>query len=151
LELALPDDAATRRLGAQIAPALTPGFRLYLRGPLGAGKTTLVRGILQGLGWRGRVKSPTYALVEVYVVSSLQLYHFDFYRFLNKREWNDSGFRDHFDSAAIVIVEWPEKAGDALPVPDLEIELDHAQRGRTLRARAFSANGERCLKRFPRD
>lgn len=146
LELSLPDEAATRTLGARLAKALVPGFKLYLRGPLGSGKTTLVRGLLFGLGWRDRVKSPSYALVEVYVVSSLQLYHFDFYRFLNQREWNDSGFRDYFDSAAVCVVEWPEKAGDALPRPDLEVVLEHADAGRKLSARAFSAVGERCLR-----
>jgi tRNA threonylcarbamoyladenosine biosynthesis protein TsaE len=147
-ELALPDEAATRRFGARLARDLGPGFRLYLRGPLGTGKTTLVRGLLGGLGWLSRVKSPTYALVEVYVVSSLQLYHFDFYRFLDKREWNDSGFRDYFDGAAVCIVEWPEKAGDALPSPDLEIVLEHADGARALRASAFSARGEQCLRRL---
>jgi tRNA threonylcarbamoyladenosine biosynthesis protein TsaE len=144
----LPDEAATRRFGARLARGLAPGFRLYLRGPLGSGKTTLVRGLLGGLGWRGRVKSPTYALVEVYVVSRLQLYHFDFYRFIDQREWNDSGFRDYFDGAAICVVEWPEKAGDALPPPDIEVTLARDGAGRALRARAFSATGERCLRTF---
>jgi len=146
LELALPDEAATRRFGVRLARCMAPGFRLYLRGALGSGKTTLVRGLLGGLGWRGRVKSPTYALVEVYVVSRLQLYHFDFYRFLEQREWSDSGFRDYFDGAAVCVVEWPEKAGDALPPPDLEIALARDGAGRALRAGAFSATGERCLR-----
>jgi tRNA threonylcarbamoyladenosine biosynthesis protein TsaE len=146
LQLVLPGEAATRAFGARLAQGLAPGFKLYLRGPLGSGKTTLVRGLLHGLGWRDRVKSPSYALVEVYVVSRLQLYHFDFYRFLNQREWNDSGFRDYFDSAAVCVVEWPEKAGDALPPPDLEVVLEHAGAGRKLSASAFSAAGERCLR-----
>jgi tRNA threonylcarbamoyladenosine biosynthesis protein TsaE len=148
LELTLPDEAAMRRFGAHLARGLAPGFRLYLRGPLGTGKTTLVRGLLGGLGWRGRVKSPTYALVEVYVVSRLQLYHFDFYRFLNRGEWHDSGFRDYFDSDAVCIVEWPEKASDALPSPDLEIALEHAGGARKLQLRAFGPAGERCLRRL---
>ena len=146
IELGLPDEAATRGFGARLARCVVPGFRLYLRGPLGSGKTTLVRGLLGGLGWRGRVKSPSYALVELYVVSRLQLYHFDFYRFLDQGEWNDSGFRDYFDSAAVCVVEWPEKAGDALPPPDLEVVLEHAGAGRKLSASAFSAAGERCLR-----
>jgi tRNA threonylcarbamoyladenosine biosynthesis protein TsaE len=145
IELELPDEAATRDLGARLGRCLQPGFRLYLRGALGTGKTTLVRGLLRGLGYGGQVKSPSYALVELYVVSSLQLYHFDFYRFLDQREWNDSGFRDYFDSAAVCIVEWPEKAGGALPAPDVEIVLEHAASGRRLRARAFTAAGKRCL------
>jgi tRNA threonylcarbamoyladenosine biosynthesis protein TsaE len=148
LELALPDEAATRGVGARMARCMARGFRLYLRGELGSGKTTLVRGLLEGLGWRGRVKSPSYALVEVYVVSSLQLYHFDFYRFLDPGEWQDSGFRDYFDGAAVCIVEWPEKAGDALPPPDVEIVLEHARAGRRLAARGLTAAGERCLGTF---
>ena len=142
----MPDEAATRRFGGRLARGVAPGFKLYLRGPLGSGKTTLVRGLLRALGWRGRVKSPSYALVEVYVVSSLHLYHFDFYRFRDPGEWNDSGFRDYFGSAAVCIVEWPEKAGDALPPPDVEIDLEHRGAGRALRARALSDVGERCLK-----
>jgi tRNA threonylcarbamoyladenosine biosynthesis protein TsaE len=143
-EIALPDEAATRRAGARLARSITPGLKIYLRGPLGAGKTTFVRGLLGGLGWRGKVKSPSYALVEVYVVSRLHLYHFDFYRFRDPGEWYDSGFREIFDSAAVCIVEWPERAGDALPPPDLELALDLATSGRTLRASA-GPSGERCL------
>ena len=148
-ELALPDEAATRSFGARLARCLAPGFKLYLRGPLGSGKTTLVRGLLGALGWRDRVKSPSYALVEVYVVSRLQLYHFDFYRFLDQRELDDSGFRDYFDGAAVCVVEWPEKAGGALPLPDVEIALEHDGAGRALRARAYSPIGERCLRTLP--
>ncbi len=146
MELALADEAATRRAGARLARCLAPGLKLYLRGPLGSGKTTLVRGLLDGLGWRGKVKSPSYALVEVYVVSSIHLYHFDFYRFREPGEWNDSGFRETFDSAAVCIVEWPEKAGGTLPAPDLELVLELAPVGRTLRARALGSTGERCLR-----
>jgi tRNA threonylcarbamoyladenosine biosynthesis protein TsaE len=145
LELSLADEAATRRAGMRLARCLASGLKLYLRGPLGSGKTTLVRGLLGGLGWRGKVKSPSYALVEVYAVSSIHLYHFDFYRFRDPGEWNDSGFRETFDSAAVCVVEWPENAGAALPAPDLELVLELAASGRTLRARAFGAAGERCL------
>jgi tRNA threonylcarbamoyladenosine biosynthesis protein TsaE len=145
LQLALPDEAATRGFGARLARCLAPGFRLYLRGALGTGKTTLVRGLLRGLGYRGRVKSPSYALVELYVVSRLHLYHFDFYRFQDRKEWDEAGFREHFDGPAACIVEWPENAGDALPPPDVEIVLEYAASGRALRARGFTAAGARCL------
>ncbi len=125
---------------------MAPGLKLYLRGALGAGKTTLVRGLLGGLGWRGKVKSPSYALVELYVVSSLHLYHFDFYRFRDPGEWDDSGFREIFDSAAVCVVEWPEKAGGALPPSDLELLLELAPVGRTLRAYGRGDTGKRCLE-----
>jgi tRNA threonylcarbamoyladenosine biosynthesis protein TsaE len=145
----LPDEAATGRCGARLAACLAPGFRLYLRGELGSGKTTLVRGLLGGLGYRGRVKSPTYTLVELYAVSRLDLYHFDFYRFRDPEEWDGTGFRDYFDSAAACVVEWPERAGDLIPPPDLELVLLHAESGRDIRMRALSAAGERCLMNLP--
>ena len=119
----LADEAATLALGAEIARILLPGVCVHLSGDLGAGKTTLSRGILRGLGFEGRVKSPTYTLVELYVISTLNLYHFDFYRFNDPEEWNDAGFRDLFNGTNICLVEWPEKAGELLPLPDLMIEL----------------------------
>ncbi|HSQ04081.1 MAG TPA: tRNA (adenosine(37)-N6)-threonylcarbamoyltransferase complex ATPase subunit type 1 TsaE, partial [Burkholderiales bacterium] len=91
---------------------------VYLTGELGAGKTTLVRGILRDLGFPGRVKSPTFSLVEVYEVSSLYLYHFDFYRFTKGSEWRESGLGEHFNPESVCLVEWPEKA-TGLPGPDL--------------------------------
>jgi len=90
----LADEPATQRLGAALAAGIAPGRVLHLSGELGAGKTTLVRGLLRELGHTGRVKSPTYPLVELYVVSRLNLYHFDFYRFKDPTEWIDAGFRD---------------------------------------------------------
>jgi len=122
-ELSLPDEAETLRLGKALAAGADNGRVLHLRGELGAGKTTLVRGLLRGLGYAGRVKSPTYTLVEPYSLSRLNLYHFDFYRFKDKTEWLSSGFREHFNPASLCIVEWPERAGDLLSAPDLEILL----------------------------
>src|SRR6266700_7019089 len=112
LNLNLPDEAATLRLGAALAAGATAGRVLHLRGDLGAGKTTLVRGLLGALGHTGRVKSPTYTLVEVYMLSSLNFYHFDFYRCKDRSEWLDSGFRDYFNPQSVCVVEWPECAGD---------------------------------------
>ena len=93
LDLNLPDAAATERLGAALAAGIGPGRVLHLRGELGSGKTTLVRGLLRRLGYPGRVGSPTYSLVEPYELSSLHFYHFDFYRLRNSSEWLSSGFR----------------------------------------------------------
>src|SRR3954471_19505337 len=123
-QLPLASEEATLALGAALAKVALPGRVLFLSGDLGAGKTTLVRGMLRALGWSGRVKSTTYALVEIYAVSRLNLYHFDFYRFKDREEWVNSGFREHFNPESLCIVEWPEMAGDLLPPPDLHINLE---------------------------
>ena len=127
LKIDLPDEAATLALGALVARGLQPGLNIYLSGELGAGKTTFVRGLLRELGFEGRVKSPTYALVELYVISRLNLYHFDFYRFRDPEEWHEAGFRDLFNPSNICLVEWPEKARDLLPIADLNLTLISVQ------------------------
>jgi tRNA threonylcarbamoyladenosine biosynthesis protein TsaE len=91
---------------------------------LGAGKTTLVRHVLRALGVVGRVKSPTYAVVEPYELPDLNVWHFDFYRFSDPREWEDAGFRDIFASPGLKLAEWPEKAVGFLPVADLVVSLE---------------------------
>jgi tRNA threonylcarbamoyladenosine biosynthesis protein TsaE len=144
--VALPDEAATLELGARLAATLRPGLVVYLSGELGSGKTTLVRGCLRALGYRGRVKSPTFALVEVYRLSRLYLHHFDFYRFNDPREWVDAGFRDVFGGDDVCLVEWPEKAGNELPPADLAIRLEHVEVGRTARITANTEAGSRCLE-----
>lgn len=141
----LPDENATLALGAALAPRLAPGTVVTLRGELGAGKTTLVRGLLRALGHAGRVKSPTYALVEVYEVSRLNLYHFDFYRFHNPSEWIEAGFRDIFNGRNVCLVEWPERAAGQLPPADLEILLEVTEPGRTATLVARSPAGETLL------
>ena len=143
----LPDESATLAFGGELARSLTPGLTIYIVGDLGAGKTTLTRGVLRGLGYTGKVKSPTYTLVEVYTVSSLYLYHFDFYRFADPREWVDAGFREHFNPDTVCLVEWPEKAGEFLPVPDVRIVLLVAENGRSLQAIAETEAGKKCLAR----
>jgi len=128
--LELPDEAATLRLGAALAVGVEPGRTLFLSGDLGAGKTTLVRGLLRALGVEGRVKSPSYPLVELYRLSRLHFYHFDFYRFKNEAEWSDSGFREYFNAQSACVVEWPERAGALLPPPTLAIRLEVTGTGR---------------------
>ena len=144
----LSDEAATLAFGAKLAKVLTPGLAIYLDGDLGAGKTTLTRGVLRALGYSGKVKSPTYTLVELYTVSSLYLYHFDFYRFADPLEWEDAGFREHFNAETVCLVEWPEKAGDFLPIPDLRIQLEVEQNGRSLHVHAETEAGKQCLARL---
>jgi tRNA threonylcarbamoyladenosine biosynthesis protein TsaE len=142
----LPDEAATARLGGKLAKCLKPGMRIYLCGELGSGKTTLIRGLLRSLGFQGGVKSPTYALVELYVVSRLNLYHFDFYRFVNFNELADAGLADYFHGDGVCLVEWPERAGDALPPPDLEFALAYKGAARDVSVNALSEAGVQCLK-----
>ena len=126
----LADEQATLKLGAHLAGFLRPGLTIFLVGDLGAGKTTLVRGLLRGLGFEGRVKSPTYTLVESYSVSSLYLYHFDLYRFKHEQEWLDAGFNELFNAQNICLLEWPERAMTLLPQADVEISLTHEGDGR---------------------
>ncbi|MDR2839415.1 MAG: tRNA (adenosine(37)-N6)-threonylcarbamoyltransferase complex ATPase subunit type 1 TsaE [Azonexus sp.] len=118
---------------------------MTLEGDLGTGKTSLARALIRALGHCGPVKSPTYALVEVYVISSLYLYHFDFYRFDSPEEFLDAGFGEYFNANALCLVEWPERAAGCLPRPDLRLRLRHEGAGRTLEASAESPEGGRCL------
>lgn len=114
----------TRAFAQRLArhPAVRDAF-IALHGELGAGKTTLVRHLLRALGVQGRVKSPTYAVVEPYELPGQPAWHFDFYRFDDPREWEDAGFRDIFASAGLKLAEWPEKAAALLPPADLDIHI----------------------------
>ena len=141
----LPDEAATLALGEALADAIAPGLVIYLRGELGAGKTTLARGVLRGLGYAGRVRSPTYTLVELYELSRLHLHHFDFYRFRDPREWIDAGFRESFNGANVSLIEWPEKAAGSVPPADVEITLTRSASGRNASFTSSSLAGQKCL------
>jgi tRNA threonylcarbamoyladenosine biosynthesis protein TsaE len=146
LTIHLPDAAATERFGARLGPLLEGGMVVTLTGELGAGKTTLARGLLRSRGIGGPIKSPTYTLVEHYPVSSLYFYHFDFYRLGSPDEWEDAGFADYFRDDAIVLAEWPERVAGLLAMPDLALSLSHADDGgRELSVEARSARGEQCL------
>ena len=144
----LADENDTLKMGAELAMVLHPGLVFYLHGDLGAGKTTLVRAILRGLGYQGKVKSPTYTLVELYAVSSLNLYHFDLYRFADPEEWEESGFREYFSPVTICLVEWPEKASGFLPPADVEITLHVRDGGRALELMSITEAGIQCLNRL---
>jgi tRNA threonylcarbamoyladenosine biosynthesis protein TsaE len=153
--LDLADEAATLDFGATLAKAIQPNLTIYLHGDLGVGKTTLVRGLLHALGYVGKVKSPTYTLVESYeikynVISSLMLYHFDLYRFNDDEEWEEAGFRDYFNTESVCIIEWPEKAKNLLPTPDLHITFSikyvGQHLGRNVNISTHSALGQQCLQ-----
>lgn len=137
--LTWPDEAACAAFAQRLAgaPRLRNPTFIALDGPLGAGKTTFVRHLLRALGVAGRVKSPTYAVLEPYEVDGLAISHFDFYRFDSAREWADAGFRDIFAAPGLKIAEWPQKAAAALPPADwwMELEPDNdTQRRVTLHA-----------------
>ena len=164
LTLELPDEHATDRLGqalAHLAAALKPdalgkllpdasaGGRIYLKGDLGAGKTALVRAFLRQCSISGRIKSPSYALLESYEVSNLYFYHLDFYRFSENADWLDAGFRDLFKNNALILIEWPERAGNLLSDPDLLIELSYAGLGRIATLSAYSEKGLSWINALP--
>ena len=148
VEVFLPDESATLALGAKLGTLLRRGMYVALHGDLGSGKTTLTRGMLRALGYDGRVKSPTYALVEHYSLSRLDFYHFDFYRFVDPHELMDSGLREAFNGEAVCVVEWPERAAGFLPRPDLSLTLSVRGRGREAVLVAESEVGRNCLKRL---
>ncbi len=120
-----PNEMATQLFASALAaqPAVRHAF-IELQGDLGAGKTTLVRHLLRALGVQVRVKSPTYAVVEPYELPDLAIWHFDFYRFSDPREWEDAGFRDIFASLGLKLAEWPEKAAGFIPRADLVVHLE---------------------------
>jgi tRNA threonylcarbamoyladenosine biosynthesis protein TsaE len=144
----LADEAATLALGSRLARVLEPGMAIYLIGELGAGKTTLTRGLLGGLGHKGRVKSPTYTLVESYPLEQLTVHHFDLYRMADPEEWEDAGFRDYFSVATVCLIEWPDKAADLLPPADITIMLSVADEGREFSFHALTDKGHACLTRL---
>jgi tRNA threonylcarbamoyladenosine biosynthesis protein TsaE len=150
--LVWPDEAATQAFAQHLAQrAALRQALIELHGDLGAGKTTLVRHVLRSLGVHGRIKSPSYAVVEPYTVvmpeGALNIWHFDLYRFSDPREFEEAGFRDLLASPGLKLVEWPEKARGILPRPDLAIHLSAAtDESRHVQLQAFTALGQELLK-----
>lgn len=142
----LMDEAALLRFGQGLAACLMPGLMIELRGELGAGKTTLSRAIIQFLGHKGAVKSPTYTLVEPYEHIQTPVYHFDLYRIADPDELHYLGVDAYFNESSICLVEWPERAGDLLPEADIVITLEHAVPGRKISVNACSDNGRAVLE-----
>jgi tRNA threonylcarbamoyladenosine biosynthesis protein TsaE len=143
-----PAEADTAACAARLAAAraLRDAF-IELHGPLGAGKTTFVRHLLRALGVSGRIKSPSYAVLEPHEAQGLSISHFDFYRFEDPREWEDAGFRDVFAAPGLKIAEWPDKAAGVLPAADLVLTLRiRDDDSRELQAQAQSARGLELLE-----
>lgn len=142
----LGDETDTLQAGAALASGLEAGLVVYLIGDLGAGKTTLTRGCLQALGHTGKVKSPTYTLIEPYTVSRLDLYHFDFYRFSTPEEFLEAGLEEYFAGQGACLVEWPDKAAPHVPPADMEVRLEVRDTGREIEVEGLTKSGQRCAK-----
>lgn len=146
MQLTIASATDMEAFGARLARACSGPALITLQGELGAGKTTLVRGLLRGLGYQGTVKSPTYTLVEPYEFGARRVYHFDLYRLGAAEELDDIGLRDYLDAEALCLVEWPERGAARLPTADLQIVLHHADAARTVTLAAHSACGRRLLE-----
>jgi tRNA threonylcarbamoyladenosine biosynthesis protein TsaE len=148
--LDLADEAAQEAFGTRLASACSGPALIFLEGELGAGKTTLTRGVLRGLGHRGTVKSPTYTLVEPYEVGGRRVYHLDLYRVADPAELEYLGLREMLAEGALLLVEWPERGAGWLPRPDLRLHIEHRPSGRHLRIDAETPDGEAILSRLDR-
>ena len=146
LQLELADEAATEALGSKLAKALALPAVVYLNGDLGAGKTTLSRGVMRGFGHQGAVKSPTYTLVEPYEFEGCSVFHFDLYRLSDPEELEFMGIREYFEQNSLCLVEWPECGTGILPQSDLDITLAYHEDARKVTIRAHSENGKDALR-----
>lgn len=151
LRLTAADAEATRSIGARLARAVVDAgvagpFVIALSGDLGAGKTTLVGGLLAALGHEGPARSPTYTLIEPYRLAGRDVYHCDLYRLRDPEELEDLGLRDLLSGPAVLLVEWPERAGERLPDPDLHLHLEYAEAGRGVTLTAGSEPARQVLE-----
>ena len=145
----LRDEAETIALGKSLAQAMVPGKKIYLCGDIGSGKTTMVRAALRELGYSDHVRSPTFSLAEHYTVAindaPVDFIHFDLFRMKNKEEFTEAGFEEYFDTDAVCVVEWPEKASGLIPVPDLEFIFLIIGTGRKCIMKGLSENGANAI------
>ena len=146
----IPDEDLMLEFGSELALACTNTAVVFLHGNLGAGKTTLARGFLRGLGYKGKVKSPTYTIVEPYFIQDQMLYHFDFYRLSDPEELEFIGIQDYFTQNAICLIEWPDKGLGILPPADLSCYIEAHEAGREIQIEAHTAEGKTILQRLVR-
>ena len=146
--VAVPDEEALVGLGRRFGAALSAPLVIFLNGELGAGKTTLARGVLRAFGHEGAVKSPTYTLVEPYALDEQSFYHFDLYRLGDPEELEFMGIRDYFSEGSIALVEWPERGRGALPNPDVSVVITVTDNGRDVAFEAITPRGVECLGRL---
>lgn len=144
--LSLENESETIYLGAIMADILTGGELVYLQGELGTGKTTFVRGLLNALGYLGNVKSPTYTLVEPYLIAGIDVYHFDLYRINDPEELEAMGIRDYCDGKSICLFEWAEKGASVLRKPDITFFFSYRSLGREVEIKSNSIIGKKILE-----
>ena len=142
------DAVAMEALGARLARGAGKGLMLYLKGELGAGKTTLVRGFLRELGHSGSVRSPTYTLIEPYELTDRRVYHLDLYRLGDAEELEWIGIRDLLDAESLALVEWPERGRGVLPPADLEVVIEYRNSGRLVLVVGLSLPGQRVVQQL---
>jgi len=149
VSLFMDSESSLEAFAAKMAKSSNLDLVIFLHGNLGAGKTTFARGFLRGCGYQGLVKSPTYTLVEPYVVEAgKNVYHFDLYRLADGEELEFAGVRDYFDDQSVSLIEWPEKAEGYLPEPDIVCRLEYQGQGRQIDVSAMTARGNEAMLRL---
>jgi tRNA threonylcarbamoyladenosine biosynthesis protein TsaE len=148
IKVLLTSEEEMLAFAAKVAQAINPGIIIFLDGPLGAGKTTFARGFLRGLGYQGKVKSPTYTLVEPYHLAEKIIFHFDLYRLIHASELEQIGIRDYFMHDSICLIEWPEKGSPLLPNADLVFHIVFHKEQREIKIEARSEKGSEILQRI---